>query len=279
MKIHRSLAVSCLISLIGISWSNQSLALPTEEEVKGVLVVCGGGKKITFKGDIEAKLNIWKRGAEAGGEGSLSELNALFATIPEGEQVNVEAYKNYTSCVIDLMQKYILQDKLPKKSERLSAIFEGGYALTYIGLAASQWGWKGGGKTYLGYGEDPMSYEIIIVTNSAKTLAISPCKFIGEPRKYGTYLNCASHFRKNIADEGDGSIFFDIGNSLGAIKFFNTDKDRELFHRNKNQLDRFLIQVGFRDLIKKIPTYQNSRREPFSLVFVPLMKEKIRQNY
>jgi hypothetical protein len=73
--------------------------LPTDEEVNGALKLCGGGRVGSVAGDIKGGISLWKRQAEAGGSGSISDLAGILSKVPNDKQLDPENYKEYISCV------------------------------------------------------------------------------------------------------------------------------------------------------------------------------------
>lgn len=118
MKLRKELLL-LLLGLIVYPHPSNAAKLPTAEEVQGIMVVCGGGRQQNFSGDVQAKIEIWKRRANASGAANISDLSALFSTLPTGEQVNAALYKQYTSCVTELITKFISQQE-QKPKHRLS---------------------------------------------------------------------------------------------------------------------------------------------------------------
>jgi hypothetical protein len=79
--------------------------LPTEDEIKGVQTACGGGSVKQYNGDISAKIELRKKGAEAKGSADIKDLTALFGTIQNGPSDT--SFQTYTKCILDLIKEYV----------------------------------------------------------------------------------------------------------------------------------------------------------------------------
>jgi hypothetical protein len=100
----------------------RSAALPSDDEVSGIVKACAGGRFQQIEGDIEGKISIWKRNAVASGKASKEYLGAILKTVPQNEQISPENYKTYTDCIINALSKY-LSAAAPSERPWVSAEF------------------------------------------------------------------------------------------------------------------------------------------------------------
>lgn len=93
-------------------------ALPSEEEIKGVQILCGAGnvESAVVKGNVDAAIKSW-RDASAGINVEVAKKNLTGALSQLKEDKYQEPmYKLYITCVSDTLQKYIdTESKKPKE--------------------------------------------------------------------------------------------------------------------------------------------------------------------
>lgn len=103
------------------SISLTSMALPTEEEIKGVQILCGAGnvQSATLKGNVDAAIKSW-RDASAGISVEIAKKN-LTGALSQLKDDNYQEpmYKVYVGCVSDTLQKYFDQER--KKPKEVSS--------------------------------------------------------------------------------------------------------------------------------------------------------------
>jgi hypothetical protein len=102
-------AILFVILTVGVP-SAWAAKLPTEDEVKGIQTACGGGSVKKYGGDVSAKIELWKKGAEAKGSADIEDLTALFGTIPGGPADAL--FQTYTKCMLDLIKEYLSKASL-----------------------------------------------------------------------------------------------------------------------------------------------------------------------
>jgi hypothetical protein len=99
--VSRSLIVAVITMLLLTPEPSHSAPLPSDEEVSGIVKACGGGRFQQIAGDLEGRISIWKRNAEASGNASREDLSAILKTVPQNQQISPENYKTYTDCILN----------------------------------------------------------------------------------------------------------------------------------------------------------------------------------
>jgi hypothetical protein len=90
--------------------ASAAVALPSDGDVTGIVKMCAVGRVQTIQGDVEGKIQIWKRQAEAKGNASLADLGAILNTISTGQQISPDVYKVYTDCIKSNIEQFIKAD-------------------------------------------------------------------------------------------------------------------------------------------------------------------------
>jgi hypothetical protein len=99
--VSRSLIVAVITMLLLTPEPSHSAPLPSDEEVSGIVKACGGGRFQQIAGDLEGRISIWKRNAEASGSASREDLSAILKTVPQNQQISPENYKTFTDCILN----------------------------------------------------------------------------------------------------------------------------------------------------------------------------------
>jgi hypothetical protein len=69
---------------VSLSNAAPAIDLPTDEQVTGIVKLCAIGRVESIQGDVEGKIQIWKRDAAAKGNASISDLGAIPSTVNKG---------------------------------------------------------------------------------------------------------------------------------------------------------------------------------------------------
>lgn len=110
--MHRMISNGIMIAiLLGAVQSIEvsAAALPTEQEVKGIQNLCGAGsiQSVTIKGNLDAALKTWRRGAaSASAEVARSNLTGALGRLKSDAAV-APVYKIYIDCVGRSIQQFI----------------------------------------------------------------------------------------------------------------------------------------------------------------------------
>jgi hypothetical protein len=87
--------------------SAAAVQLPSDSDVNGIVKLCAVGRVQQLQGDVEGKILLWKRQAEAEGKASLSDLGAILSTVSTGQQISPDVYKVYTDCIKDSISQFL----------------------------------------------------------------------------------------------------------------------------------------------------------------------------
>lgn len=133
-----------LAAIFALAWTpnvgSAATKLPTEDEIRGIQALCGGGISERIKGDVAGKLSLWKREAQASGEGSVDRLVALLSQVPN--KIDPTLWAVYTKCAVDLVSAYIKSSAVPRPpantapaivlSSKSNAVSNNGSSYDYI---------------------------------------------------------------------------------------------------------------------------------------------------
>lgn len=253
--------------------------LPSEESVKGVMVVCGGGRQQSFEGDIHAKIELWKQRASANGKASLSDLSALFATLPQGQQVSTASYATYTSCVLNLMKQYVMQDKQPSKATRLIAAASLGYNLGMLNVVLpSQMIDASTPKIPAGLYEYPWGGFVDGAEKGAQDSGAPACPLRGEPENSMIAARCIFMYHSKVPDlEFQG--FVKIGEDLAETEFDSDQGNHLTYDYARLRLEEACKAMNVAKAIGSIPKYVGSFSDAGSRVFLTVIAQETRKSY
>jgi uncharacterized protein YjbI with pentapeptide repeats len=100
-------AILTFAAMFIFSSEASAVKLPSEDEVNGILKICSIGRSQSIEGDVKGQINLWKRGAEASGRASIDDLGGLLSTLPSGQQLDPDLYKEYTKCIKDSFKEFM----------------------------------------------------------------------------------------------------------------------------------------------------------------------------
>lgn len=135
MAGSKGAALTLLLALaLAASSFDSALAgrIPTEDEVTSIRTACGGDRSQVIEGDVKGKLDLWRRSASGDGKAAYSDLVGILSQTPKERDLNVENYKNYTQCILDLMRAYLVSD-ISKGSSMVAALELGYYVQVGFG--------------------------------------------------------------------------------------------------------------------------------------------------
>lgn len=103
--------VQVAISIFFCSAQAASLVLPSEEEVKGIERLCGGGRSdlVSIRGDVNAVIKNWKNASAGAGISAAKEQLAGFLNRIKDDANLAPAMKIYVDCVDRTLQRFIEQ--------------------------------------------------------------------------------------------------------------------------------------------------------------------------
>jgi len=109
MRVGSRLIILVILTTILVTKSESlySAPLPSDNDVSGIVKACAGGRSQQIEGDLEAKIELWKRGAQISGKASKEDLGAILKEVPANQQISPELYKTYTDCILNAMSKYL----------------------------------------------------------------------------------------------------------------------------------------------------------------------------
>lgn len=111
MRTHR--VFLSLVASLFVSAGASAATLPSDEDVSGIMKLCGLGRYQAIEGDVKGRIELWKREAEASGKASAEDLGGLLSTLPAGQQIDPNVYKTYVECIEDAISQF-LQSQAPK---------------------------------------------------------------------------------------------------------------------------------------------------------------------
>lgn len=126
MSIHRTMtgmvvaAMCCTLA----STASHAQKLPSDEDVNGVMKICGGGREQSFDGEVRGRVELWKQGAVGTGKAKIADLSALLSKIKPDNPYSAKMYQTYVDCITSQISVYLQQK---------SNVDEDGYQLTRDG--------------------------------------------------------------------------------------------------------------------------------------------------
>jgi len=102
--------IAVILILFGLS-SPSAAGLPTDDEVRGIMKLCGGGAMQSVEGDIEASIKAWRRGIGASGKASYSDLSAILMAMQSNGKLDKDLYIAYTACITEHVKIFIEREK------------------------------------------------------------------------------------------------------------------------------------------------------------------------
>ncbi len=102
MKPQLIIAVALVPFLGGVA---QAADFPTEQQMRGIVFGCGGGISDRMKGEVQGRIDLWRKAAEATASGSKDLLSGILSITPTGQQISEANYKTFTQCILEAIDR------------------------------------------------------------------------------------------------------------------------------------------------------------------------------